>query len=152
RALYCSVDPQLYRFENKPVKWDLGYLGTYSDDRQPGLDLLLTQAAKQWPNGHFVVAGPQYPESLQWAANVERIEHLPPGEHCAFYNSQRFTLNITREDMKTVGHSPSVRLFEAAACGTPIISDYWTGLEELFQLGNELLISRSAEDTLKYLT
>lgn len=152
RALYCSVDPALYFPEPQPVRWDLGYLGTYSDDRQPPLDRLMTEAARQWPDGKFVVAGPQYPASIQWPPNVERIHHLPPDEHRAFYNRQRFTLNITRADMVKAGYSPSVRLFEAAACGTPLISDHWDGLETLFEKDTEILISRSARETLAYLS
>jgi spore maturation protein CgeB len=151
RPLYCSVDPSLYYPEEVPVRWDLGYLGTYSDDRQPPLERLMLQAAQAHPEGRFVVAGPQYPADITWPANVERLEHLPPAEHRGFYNAQRFTLNITRADMIRAGYSPSVRLFEAAACGVPIISDYWDGLETFFELGEELLVSRAPEETLRYL-
>lgn len=129
----------------------MGYMGTYSDDRQPPLDLLMLEPARRWAEGRFVVAGPQYPASIVWPPNVERIEHLPPAEHLAFYNNQRFTLNITRADMVRAGYSPSVRLFEAAACAVPIISDYWEGLDTLFEFGTEILVARSPEDTLSYL-
>jgi spore maturation protein CgeB len=149
--LYCSVDPALYYPEEGPVRWDLGYMGTYSDDRQPPLDLLMLQPARRWSGGKFVVAGPQYPVDIRWPENVERIEHLPPAEHRNFYNAQRFTLNITRADMVRAGYSPSVRLFEAAACGVPVISDYWDGLDTLFKIGEEILVARSPEDTLTYL-
>jgi spore maturation protein CgeB len=151
RALYCSVDPEKYYPEDIPVKYDMGYLGTYSDDRQPVLERLMLSAARMWDQGRFIVAGPQYPDTIQWPQNVERIYHLNPSEHRNFYNSQRFTLNVTRADMIKAGYSPSVRLFEAAACGTPIISDYWEGLDTIFNLNEEILISRSPEDTLKYL-
>lgn len=151
RDLYCSVDPDLYYPEKTEKKWNLGYLGTYSEDRQPALDELLNKAARIYANGKFVVAGPQYPETVKWPVNVTRIHHLPPSGHRNFYNSQSFTLNITREDMKRAGYSPSVRLFEAAACGTPIISDYWKGLETLFEPGTEILISHSAEETVHLL-
>jgi len=152
RAFYCSVDPDLY-FPRPYVdeKWDLGYMGTYSDDRQPPLEKLLIEPARRWPEGRFVVAGPQYPSTIAWPENCERIEHLPPAEHCQFYNCQRFTLNITRADMVAMGHSPSVRLFEAAACGTAIISDWWEGLDELFVPNLEILISRSPDETLSFL-
>lgn len=157
RPLYCSVDPTLYYPQShdplgvdKP-QWDLGYMGTYSDDRQPVLDCLMLEPARRWNMGRFVVAGPQYPDAIAWSSNVKRIEHLPPAEHRTFYTGQRFTLNITRADMVQAGYSPSVRLFEAAACGTPIISDYWEGLETFFEIGTEILISYSAEDTLRYL-
>jgi spore maturation protein CgeB len=152
RALYCSFDPALYfpDPDAEPV-WDLGYLGTYSDDRQPTLDALLVQPARELPNNHFVVAGPQYPPSLIWPANVERIEHLPPAAHRAFYCRQKWTLNVTRADMIRAGYSPSVRLFEAAACGVPLISDWWEGLDDFFTPDSQILIARSPGDVLRCL-
>jgi spore maturation protein CgeB len=151
RALYCSVDPQLYQPEPAAARWDLGYMGTYDADRQSGLDRLLLAAARQWPAGRFVVAGPQYPPQLRWGTNVERIEHLPPAAHRGFYCRQRFTLNVTRAAMVAAGYSPSVRLFEAAACGTPIITDYWDGLDTVLLPGREVLVPRSARDVLGWL-
>jgi spore maturation protein CgeB len=151
RPLYCSVDPQLYYLEEHEKKWDAGYLGTYSADRQPALRHLLLEPAGRWPGGFFVVAGPQYPKEIQWPANLERIEHLPPFQHRRFYNEQCLTLNITRAPMIAAGYSPSVRLFEAAACATPVMSDYWQGLETFFEPGEEILVTRSAEDTLNFL-
>jgi len=151
RALYCSVDPALYFPEAVEKTMDLGYLGTYSDDRQPPLEKLMFDAAKVWPQGRFTVAGPQYPDSIEWPSNIEHIHHLPPAEHRRFYNAQRFALNITRADMIKAGYSPSVRLFEAAACGVPIISDFWDGLESVFEIGTEILVSNSGEETLRYL-
>ena len=151
RPLYCSFDPELYYPEPQPTQWDLGYLGTYSDDRQPPLEKLMLQAARQWPAGKFVVAGPQYPASVSWPANTQYSPHLPPAAHRRFYNSQRFTQNITRADMIKAGYAPSVRLFEAAACGTPIISDYWDGLDTFFTFGSEILVAYTTRDTLDFL-
>ncbi|MDQ3459271.1 MAG: glycosyltransferase [Deinococcota bacterium] len=159
RPLYCSVDPALYYPETYPEthehRWDLGYMGTYSDDRQPPLERLLLEPARRSfgsnGGGRFVVAGPLYPATIDWPENVERLEHLPPAEHRAFYNAQRFTLNVTRADMVRVGYSPSVRLFEAAACGVPIISDLWEGLGAFFELGEEILVAESPEDSLRHL-
>jgi spore maturation protein CgeB len=145
-ALYCSVDLDLYANTNEPFEWDLGYLGTYSPDRQPTLECLLIEPARRLPHLRFVVAGPQYPKDVDWPRNVARIEHLPPARHPSFYSRQRFTLNVTRADMIAAGWSPSVRLFEAAACGTPVISDYWRGLNELFPEGRAIYIARRTED------
>ena len=151
RPLYCAVDPLLYAPEACDWTYDLGYMGTYSADRQAGLQCLLLAPAQHWSQGRFVVVGPQYPASIHWPANVARLEHLPPPAHRGFYNAQRFTLNLTRTAMRQVGYAPSVRLFEAAACATPVISDAWPGLETFFVPGTEILISRSAEETLCYL-
>ncbi|MGH7509198.1 MAG: CgeB family protein [Gemmatimonadales bacterium] len=150
RPLYCSVDPLLYYPETVPRQWDLGYMGTYSSDRQRALSRLLIEPAGRWADGRFVVAGPQYPTAITWPANVHRIEHLPPSRHRSFYCAQQFTLNLTRADMVAAGYSPSVRLFEAAACGTPIISDYWDGLDTLFQPGREILVGRSGGEVLDW--
>jgi spore maturation protein CgeB len=97
------------------------------------------------------VAGPQYPEDIEWPANVERIIHLSPSQHPSFYSAQRFTLNVTRTAMKQAGYSPSVRLFEAAACGVPIITDWWEGLDTIFPIGKEILVAQKEEDVLRYL-
>ncbi len=151
RPLHCGVDPDIYYPEPCTPRWDLGYMGTYSADRHATLERLMLEPARHWRPGRFVVAGAQYPEALTWPNNVKRVVHLPPSEHRAFYNGQRFTLNVTRERMVEAGYSPSVRLFEAAACGTPIISDWWEGLDQFLTPGEEILVARSAADTLELL-
>ena len=151
KPLYCSVDPDLYFPEDVPREYDLGYMGTYSADRQPPLETLLLEPARRWSEGRFAVAGPQYPDTIVWPPNIARTEHLPPEQHRAFYNAQKFTLNITRADMVAMGYAPSVRLFEAAACGVPIISDDWDGLDTFFQIGVEILTAQSSEDVLTIL-
>lgn len=149
--LYCSVDPKVHSPESRSPRWDLGYIGTYSEDRQEWMERLMLAPAREWKEARMVVAGAQYPAAIAWPSNVGRIEHLPPQKHRRFYNSQRFTLNLTRDEMRKAGYSPSVRLFEAAACATPIISDGWPGLDSFFQPGEEILITRSGKNTLEYL-
>ena len=149
--LYCSADASSYYPDAAAPKYDLAYMGTYSPDRQPALERLLIQPAHRWPEGRFAVAGAQYPENSAWAENIVRFDHIAPEAHRGFYNTQRYTLNLTRADMIRAGYSPSVRLFEAAACETPIISDDWVGLDTFFSPGEEILISHSAEESLDYL-
>jgi spore maturation protein CgeB len=151
RALYCSVDPELYPVFNRRKRWDLSYLGTYSPDRQPTLERFLIEPARRAPHLRFVVAGPQYPNDIAWPGNVERIDHVPPHDHSSFYAESRFTLNVTRADMIRAGYSPSVRLFEAAACGTPIISDIWDGIETLLDPSHEIVLAQHAEDVIRVL-
>ncbi|MBV8095143.1 MAG: glycosyltransferase [Acetobacteraceae bacterium] len=148
RALYCSVDPDLYSPVDVPCQWDLGYIGTYSADRQPALEQLVLEPARRRPDLRFVVAGAQYPDDIAWPGNVDRIDHLSPVEHARFYSSLGWTLNITRADMIAAGWSPSVRLFEAAACLTPIVSDWWSGLDQFFHPGSEICIVSSTEQLL----
>ncbi len=147
-ALYCSVDPERYFPIVAEKRWALGYLGTYSADRQPPLETLLLEPARRRPDLAFVVAGAQFPEGIDWPANVERIEHVPPEQHRAFYAAQDWTLNITRADMRKAGYSPSVRLFEATACGVPVISDLWNGLDTVFRPSEGVIGVSSAADVL----
>ncbi|MEZ2298494.1 glycosyltransferase [Variovorax sp. RCC_210] len=155
RVLYCSVDPSLYYPDQAAVaqaeRVDLGYMGTYSVDRQPTLDALLLRPAQAWPEGRFEVAGAQYPQDMVWPDNVRYTAHLPPVRHRAFYNRQRFALNVTRADMIQAGWSPSVRLFEAAACGTPIISDSWSGIGSLLTPGVEIFLAKTHAEVLHLL-
>ena len=152
RALYCAVDETRWRPITAAPRWDLGYLGTYSPDRQSALDRLLMQPARRLPGMRFVVAGPQYPAGIDWPENVERLDHVPPTDHAAFYAAQRFTLNVTRAAMIEAGWSPSVRLFEAASCGTPIISDRWPGLGDLLPERKAILVADETDDVVLALT
>src|SRR5262245_14760833 len=154
RALYCSADPEIYypeRPESGYPKWDLGYLGDDSDDPQPALDRLMLEPARWWKQARMVIAGSEHPKTIKCPPNVTLTRRLNPDMRRALYNAQRFTLNVTRPEMVAAGYSPSARLFEAAACATPIISDWWNGLETLFEPGEEILIAHDTEDTLCYL-
>jgi spore maturation protein CgeB len=151
---YCSVDSsQHFRTATRPeFKCELSYLGTYAPDRQPKLEQLLIKPALRLRDKSFLVAGPMYPPEFQWASNIHRIIHVPPRDHASLYSSSRFTLNLTRNDMVAAGYSPSVRLFEAAACGAAIISDYWQGIDEFLEPGKEVLIAKTTEDIMTMLS
>ncbi len=151
--LYCSFDPDRYhRFPAaKRFTCDLSYMGTYAPDRQPKVQELLCEPALRLGSAKFLVAGPQYPRTVRWPKNVRRIMHLNPRWHPQFYSSSRITLNVTRREMVLAGYSPSVRLFEAAACGSAIASDNWPGLETFFEPGEQILLPNSSEDMVRYL-
>lgn len=152
--LYCSVDPERHHPlpPSADFACDLSYMGTYAADRQPKIEELLCAPARRLPASRFIVAGPQYPESLAWPSNVRRIMHLDPRHHAALYCSSRLTLNVTRRDMVMAGYSPSVRLFEAAACGATIVSDNWPGLETFFTSGREILLPGGSDDVVRYIS
>lgn len=147
-ALYGHVDPQVHRpgEANQRFANDLSYLGTYAQDRQAALDSLFLGPARAMPDRRFLIGGAQYPQDFPWAPNIFFVRHLPPAEHPAFYSSSRLTLNVTREAMARNGWCPSGRLFEAAACGSPIVSDSWEGLSSFFAPGEEIIVAESAED------
>jgi len=152
--LYCSFDPDRYgwREPDPRYKCDLSYMGTFATDRQAKLQELFCQPAQQFPQKDFLLAGPQYPSGLAWPKNVRRIVHLEPVFHPYFYSSSLFTLNLTRGEMAAAGYSPSVRIFEAAGCGSAIISDAWPGLDTFFTPDEEILLAWSSSDVIRYLS
>ncbi len=126
----------------------LSYLGTYAADRQAALQRLLVEPARRLPAARFVIGGAMYPADFPWTDNIWFVRHLPPGEHRAFYSSSRLTLNVTRAAMARMGWCPSGRLFEAACCGTPILSDRWNGLDAFFEPGREIIVADTAEEAM----
>jgi spore maturation protein CgeB len=148
--LYGSVDPDAHRRVDASAipRSDLSYLGTYASDRQERLETLFIEPARRRPSRRFLIGGPQYPPDFPWMANIFYVEHTPPPAHPAFYCSSALTLNVTRGAMAAMGYCPSGRLFEAAACGTPILSDTWEGLQEFFEPGREILVAQTTDDTL----
>jgi spore maturation protein CgeB len=148
--LYGSVDPEVHRPMAGAPQYaaDLSYLGTYAADRQPTLDRLFVDAARRRPDRRFVIGGAQYPAEFPWTPNIYFVRHLPPAEHPAFFCSSPITLNVTRAAFASFGYCPSGRLFEAAACGTAILSDSWAGLDQFFTPGSEILLANDTGDVL----
>jgi spore maturation protein CgeB len=152
--LYGSVDPDVHRPEPPRRSWTgaLSYLGTYAADRQRQLERLFLTVADRVPGERFFLAGAQYPADFPWRANVHFVRHLPPHDHPAFFVSSPLTLNITRSDMAALGYCPSGRFFEAAACGVPVVSDTWEGLETFFEPEQEVLTATNTDDVVAAIT
>lgn len=148
--LYGHVDPDVHRPVPPVAEYlaDLSYLGTYAADRQRAVEMLLLQPARRRAASRFTIGGAQYPQDFPWTSNIFFVRHLPPSEHPAFFCSSRLTLNVTRRVMADLGYCPSGRLFEAAACGTAIVTDGWEGLESFYAPGEELLVAGGTSDVL----
>lgn len=140
--VHCPAAPQPH------YRCDLSYLGTYSEDRQAALETLLVTPARSRQDLRFLIGGAQYPSDFPWSPNIYFVRHLPPSEHPPFYASSRLTLNVTRRAMAEMGWCPSGRLFEASACGVPLLSDSWPGIDEFFAPGEEIILTGSSQDTL----
>jgi spore maturation protein CgeB len=141
--LYGHVDPDAHRPVAPDPRYscDLSYLGTYAADRQAALQALFVEPARLRPERRFMLGGSGYPQDFPWTDNIWFVRHLPPGEHAGFFSSSRLTLNVTRADMAAMGWCPSGRFFEAAACGTPVLTDRWEGIEDFFAPGEEVLVA-----------
>jgi spore maturation protein CgeB len=145
------VDPAAHKrvAQHPGFASDFSYLGTYAPDRQSQVEELFLKPAGQLSTKKFCLGGAMYPPDFPWTQNTYFVRHLAPSEHPAFYSSSRLTLNVTRAAMAQMGYCPSGRLFEAAACGTPIVSDWWDGIDRFFEPGKEILIARSSEDAIQ---
>ncbi len=148
--LYGCADPSIHKpvDDDSHYTSDLSYLGTYAPDRQSALEQFFLEPARRSPEKKFLIGGAQYPEDFPWSENVWFVHHVPPDHHPAFYSSSSLTLSVTRAAMANSGFCPSGRLFEAAACGTPVISDYWEGLETFFEPGREILVADNPNDVM----
>ena len=148
--LYGHVDPDVHRPAAPEVRFAsaLSYLGTYAADRQAVLEQLFIAPARERPEARFLIGGAQYPQDFPWTNNIFFVRHVPPADHPAFFGSGRMTLNVTRAAMADMGYCPSGRLFDAAACGTAILSDNWEGLDSFFVPDREILIARTTTDAL----
>jgi len=152
-SLYGHVDPQVHHRVAlvEQYRCGLSYLGTYAADRQAVLETLFIEPARQLLGQTFLIGGAQYPADFPWTDNIRFVRHMPPAEHPAFFSSSRLTLSVTRRAMADNGHCPSGRLFEAAACGTPVLSDWWPGLDAFFVPGREILVARTTQDVVQAL-
>jgi spore maturation protein CgeB len=152
--LYGHVDPEVHRPvpPHPDFTADLSYLGTYAADRQAALESLFIEPARRLPDHRFMMGGAQYPHEFPWAPNIFFRRHVAPDLHPVFYCSSRMTLNVTRRAMAEMGYCPSGRLFEAAACGTALISDSWDGLSAFFTPGEEILVANDTDSAVAALS
>ncbi len=153
-ALYGHVDPEVHRPAPAQdlLRGKLSYLGTYSSDRQAGVEELFLEPARRSRAERFVLGGSLYPESLSLPENVVHLPHVAPPDHASFFCSSQLTLNVTRGTMARLGHCPSGRLFEAAACGAPLLSDWFEGLDAFFEPGEEICVVESSAEVLEALS
>jgi spore maturation protein CgeB len=151
--LYGSVDPAIHRptDPDPELTADMSYLGTHSADRIDALRRLFLEPARQLPDRKFIIGGSMYDSNFPWLANIYWVSHLPPPRHPSFYCSSNITLNVTRGPMAEAGFCPSGRLFEAAACGVPVFSDFWEGLDTFYEPGSEILIGHTTQDAVEML-
>ncbi|MCC6589263.1 MAG: glycosyltransferase [Bryobacterales bacterium] len=152
--IYGSADPEVHHPAslNPAYAADLSYLGTYAADRQQMLERLFIEPARRMPERAFLIGGAQYPQGFPWRENIRYIPHVAPDEHPSFYSSAKLNLSVTRGVMAAMGYCPSGRLFEAAACEAPVLTDYWEGLEQFFEPGKEILVAASTEEAMEHLS
>ncbi|BDG04572.1 CgeB family protein [Anaeromyxobacter oryzae] len=149
--LHGSVDPAVHRpaGPRPELAGDVSYLGTYAASRQAALEALFVRPAERLADGTFVLAGSMYDGAFPWRDNIRYVRHLEPALHASFFCSSPLTVSVTRAEMAALGHCPSGRLFEAAACGVPVLSDWFEGLDAFFTPGREILVARTTDEAIE---
>jgi spore maturation protein CgeB len=150
--VYNAVDPDEY-FPVRPdpdKACDVLFMGNRMPDREQRVHDLFFRAAQLSPHASFVLGGNGWGD-VHLPANVRWIGHVPTAAHRAWNCSARFVLNINRADMAATGYSPPTRVFEAAGCGTCVVTDAWDGISTFFEEGSEILVATGADALAEFL-
>ncbi len=129
---------------------DVVWIGNWGDEeRTRELMEFLVQPAAELAGRHFVVHGVRYPEQgvrLLSAAGIEYGGYLPNLEAPSVYARSCLSLHVPRRQY-TNGLSgiPTIRVFEALACGIPLVCAPWNDAEKLFRPGEDYVIVNNGE-------
>ncbi len=150
--IYNGLDPEShYPISKDPsLECDLVLVANRLPDREQRVEQFFLRAAELAPDLSFILGGEGW-GGKPMPGNVRWIGHVATGDHNRVNCSARMVLNLNRESMASVGFSPPTRVFEAAGAGACLITDAWTGIEQFFEPGSEILVARSAEEILGFL-
>jgi spore maturation protein CgeB len=146
KTLYAAFDQELFYPQHLEPRWDLGYRAPHRPGEAAALDRLLIKVAESWPDLELSLAGPGYPDDLPTPSNLSRLGPVGRAEQRRHDNVHRFMLSLSSSCPSIAGFSPSARMFEACACGVPVIAQHSTGLESFLEPGDEVLTARSTDD------
>jgi spore maturation protein CgeB len=151
KLVYNAVDPDEYYpvpAESDRAS-DLLFMGNRMPDREQRVRDLFFGAALLAPDQTFVLGGNGWGDA-SLPSNVRWIGHVPTGDHRGWNCSARLVLNVNRADMAATGYSPPTRVFEAAGCGSCVVTDAWQGIETFFAPESEILVASSAAELARY--
>jgi spore maturation protein CgeB len=120
-------------------------------DREARAEAFFFAPAACLPDRRFLLGGNGWGDKAM-TPNVRCIGHAGTAQHNALNVSALAVLNGARDSMAKVGFSPATRVFEATACGTPMLSDVWAGTGDVLTPGREILTVRDTADVLAALS
>jgi spore maturation protein CgeB len=150
--IYNAVDPDTHHpvTPERKFKCDLAFVGNRLPDREARVEQFFLAAAETASEFQFLLGGEGW-GSRSLPRNVRWIGHVGTDLHNAINCSARMVMNINRESMAEIGFSPPTRVFEAAGAAACLITDAWTGVEQFFEPGREILLASGADDIVSYL-
>ncbi len=150
-TLHEAADTRLFHpLPGTPRQQDIVWIGNWGDNERSAeiRDYLLTPAS-QLAQHTATIYGVRYPEEGLQAlahAGVRYGGYLPNLQAPHEYASSRLTVHIPRQQyngaMKGI---PTIRVFEALACGIPLLSAPWNDTENLFREGDFLFVRNGDE-------
>jgi spore maturation protein CgeB len=150
--IYNGVDPDVYFPVDPDPRFagDLGFLGNRLPDREARVDEFFFGAAARLPDCRFVLGGSGW-DGRPMPPNVRYVGHVYTADHNAFNVSARAVLNVNRDSMARVGHSPATRVFEAAGAGACVITDAFAGVERFLEPEREILVAADGGEVAAHL-
>jgi spore maturation protein CgeB len=150
--IYNGLEPDSHRPVPKDpaLDCDLVLVANRLPDRERRVEQFFFSAAELAPDLRFILGGEGWGDKPM-PRNVRWIGHVATGDHNRVNCSARMVLNLNRDSMVSVGFSPPTRVFEAAGAGACLITDCWTGIEQFFEPGSEILVASSAEEIVQFL-
>jgi spore maturation protein CgeB len=149
-TLHEAADTSIFRPFPAEKKRDVVWVGNWGDEeRTKELMEYLIYPASKLQKLRFDVYGVRYPEEGKQALSAADIVYqgyLPNLSAPCVYAESRITLHVPRREYSSVLEGiPTIRVFEALACGVPLISAPWSDVEELFRPEDYRLV-RSGEE------
>jgi spore maturation protein CgeB len=137
-TLHEAADTTIFRPFQVEKKRDVVWVGNWGDEeRTKELREYLIYPARQLQKYQFDVYGVRYPlegKQALFAAGVAYQGYLPNLSAPCVYAESRLTLHVPRREyVGALSGIPTIRVFEALACGIPLISSPWSDVEKLFR-------------------
>ena len=151
-TLHEAADTSVFFPRGGKKTTDLLWIGNWGDDeRSAEIDEYLLEPARQLRERSFVFHGVRYPQAAMDAlhgAGVHYGGYLPNLDAPAAYAAAKLTAHIPRQQYTDAMIGiPTIRVFEALACGIPLISAPWRDAEQLFQPGDFIVVHSGEEMT-----
>lgn len=152
-TLHEAADTTVFRpISNIERKRDVVWIGNWGDDeRSTEICQFLLRPAGELNRYRFAIYGVRYPNDALRAlqnAGVEYGGYLPNLDGPSTYAASRITMHIPRQQyVGAMTGIPTIRVFEALACGIPLISAPWPDSEQLFRQHDFLFVRNTKEST-----
>jgi spore maturation protein CgeB len=151
-----AADARVFKpVAGEPREGDLVWIGNWGDDeRTAELDEFLLEPARALKL-RARIHGVRYPDAARErlaAAGIDYAGWLPNYEAPRVFARYGVTVHVPRRPyVAALPGIPTIRVFEALACGIPLVSAPWSDAEGLFTPGEDFLVARNGAEMQRHL-